>query len=132
MTETSPPNPDIPVGDNLLPDGTLAVPADTQQDRTLYELARAYDEAKAVRDDAEKKLKAVTDALKSVLTSAHVKHDGAPHTRYLITSRNLTAPLVLNWVTANRFNVRRFSEIYPDTYSEFTEVTGSWRLERKR
>lgn len=102
----------------LLVDVTTAGPDDR-----LAVLYAAYPEAKAAKDDAEAKLKAITDGIKLELTTR------APEgTKKLELKGPGGVPLRLAWQITHRFNSKRFAAEQAAVYESYREPSGAWVL----
>lgn len=116
--------------DSIQQNGTCRV--HNPHDPELEALLAQYDARQAEFDRAEEHLNEIKAKLKAKITTEHVQADGAPHAKYLITSPSLAHPIKLAWRTWKAFNTKRFREIYPQMAEEFTEVKGTWRMERSK
>lgn len=89
----------------------------------LEQLHATYATAKAEADDAAKRLKAVTDAIKLELTQA------APEGTAKIDLTGPAGPaLRLSWTESTRFDSTRFKADHPDAFATYSKTSGTWRL----
>ncbi|MCW2496073.1 hypothetical protein [Jatrophihabitans sp.] len=89
----------------------------------LDQLAGLYDAVKAEKDEAEKKLKAITDAIKVELTEA------APgETSIDLVSESLAKPLRLMAVTSYRIDSTKLKEEHPEIYTAYAKPSTAWTL----
>lgn len=113
-TAPSPPMPEPP---------PLAVQAKGRS--RLEQLHAAYGPAKAAKDEAEKNLKAITDAIKVELTQLD------PNQRKFELFSKPDAgvrPLRLTYVESWRVDSTRLKAEQPEVYVAFAKQSGSWRL----
>lgn len=91
----------------------------------LEQFAALYDEAHAEKEAAEKKLKAITDAIKIELTNA------APgETSVDLVSDALIKPLRLLQVTSWRIDTATMKAEEPELYVRFAKQSSTWKLSR--
>lgn len=88
----------------------------------LEQLHALYADAKAAADDADEKLKAITDGIKAELTRA------APEQPRIELTGQAGPPLRLSYSETWRFDSRRFKSEDPATYVRYAKKSGSWTL----
>lgn len=88
----------------------------------LEQLHAAYAEAKAQADEAAKRLKGITDAIKAELTA---QHPGAPR---LTLQSNAGPALGLTYSESWRVDAKRLKAENPLVYVTYAVKSGSWRL----
>jgi hypothetical protein len=98
-----------------------------QADSRLEQLHAMYETLKANKDEAEKQLKAVTDAIKSEV-SAMLPQGSTAAT---ITGQ-AGPPLALTWVESWRLDSRKMKAEDPETYVRYATKSGTWKLEKVR
>jgi len=111
--QTPPPQPVVPV-------------VNYEPASKLEQLHSAYWEAKARKDDAEKALKAIVDALKVELTTA------APGQASVELHGAAGRPLHLVYVESWRVDAKKLKAEQPLLYVTYATKSGTWKLEAKR
>jgi hypothetical protein len=95
-------------------------------DTRLAQLYAAYPDAKAAADDATKKLKAITDAIKVELNQA------APEETRIELHGEGGVPLRLAYSESWTLDSKRMKTEDPETYVRFARKGGRWTLGKVR
>lgn len=120
MTEQ--PTPPIPPGIPVPEVAPVAVVA--RKGSKLEQLHDLYYALKAEKDEADKKYKAVCDAIKVEVTSAN-----AEARRFSLSSKSGDRPaLNVSYTESNRFDSTRFKKEHPDVYVGYLKPSASWSI----
>lgn len=109
-----------------LEDESEAYTVVAQGDTRLAELHAAYTDAKATADDAAKRLKAVTDAIKLELTQA------APEETRIELAGDAGPRLRLAYSERWTLDSKRLKAEDPLTYVRYAKKGGAWSLTKVR
>lgn len=104
----------------------MTVQRTPEPDTRLAQLHAAYTDAKAAAEEANARLKSITDALKAELAGAD---NGAPEgTRQYDLVGPDGPPLRLTYVESWRIDTNKLKAQDPETYVRYAKKSGSWRL----
>lgn len=109
-----------------LEDTSEAYTVVAQGNTRLSQLHAAYADAKATADDAAKKLKAVTDAIKLELTQA------APDETRIELAGDAGPRLRLAYSEAWTLDSKTLKATDPETYVRYAKKSGRWTLSKVR
>lgn len=107
-----------------IPDRPVTVTA--PEGSRLEQLHAAYEDAKAAKDEAETRLKAVVDAIKVEATQA------APGAERIEIVGDHGPRLSLTYVESWRVDSRRLKAEDPETYVRYATKSGTWKLEKSK
>jgi hypothetical protein len=87
-----------------------------------------YDAAKAAADEADARLKAITDGIKAETSAAM-----PGGTDFTITSRDLAHPLTLQRRVSERLDTKLLRQMLTaEQYASLTKPSAAWYLTRKK
>lgn len=116
--------PDLPAGDENLPEVTLAVPPGSP----LETLLAQYGPLKAEAEAAKERFDAVNGALKAAIIARVPR--GTP--KVTVPRSAMWDTLVLQWVRPWHFKMQEFKKANALAYVQFAERKGRWELGKKR
>lgn len=105
-----------------LADPDAAFPVHAVEGSRLEQLHAAYADAKAHADEAAKRLKLITDAIKNELNTA------APDS-HRVELRGSSGPVLrMSFVESWRLDSTRLKSEHPETWVRYAKKSGSWTL----
>lgn len=108
---------------NVPPKPVVVTP---QAGTRLEQLHASYEEAKAAKDEAETRLKGITDAIKAEVQQL------APGSERMEIRGDYGPALSMTYVESWRVDSKRMRAEDPETYVRYAVKQGTWKLEKSK